>query len=212
MRLDFSDQADLKVFFKAIMPDHIVNKHGQNEDALAYLIRHSQLLPRELISLFNGAIRLSYEETSSWRSITAGAVVKAVEETEDYLREQVLKPFRDVYPDLTDAIEAGLEGVHPICSLSDLHKAEQKLPRGVKREANWDIMYQMGVLGYIDPEKAESRRSYYEYGLFHFNSLHSIKFANHITYCFHPLFSSKLRTKRPPGMKFVYPAKIEDLW
>jgi hypothetical protein len=212
--LDFSRRDNLMMFYEAVMPKYVTNKYGQKEDSVAYLVRHSQLLPRELILLFSQAIRISHSETANWRTITAGAIVKAVNESESALARQILKPYIPVYRELIVACESVLSELPPICSLSELHSIGRRMRKSVSEETDnpWKTLYEIGVLGYIDPDKSNRQTQYYEYGLFHFNSTNEIRFANHLKYCVHPLFSGTWHLKRTPNMKFIYPSKIEEAY
>jgi hypothetical protein len=209
--IDFSDRRSLMTFYESVMPKLITNKHGQDENSLAYIIRHSQLLPREVILLFDRAISLSYQETSSWRILTASGIVRAIEENEAALGRQILKPYLPVYKELILACEDVLSELPPICTLAELHSVGRRMRKTVSLETDnpWKTLYEMGVIGYIDPDQA-NRSAYYEYGLFHFNSAYPIRFANHIRYCVHPLFSGAWRLQRKPNMKFIYPSKIDE--
>jgi hypothetical protein len=212
--VDFSDRDNLMLFYGAIMPKYVTNRFGQKEDSIAYLVRHSQLLPRELILLFSRAISISHQETSSWRSITPAAIVKAVEESETALARQILKPYIAVYKELIVACESVLSELRPICSLGELHAIGKRMRKSVALETDnpWRTLYEMGVIGYIDPDKSNRKSAYYEYGLFHFNSSNPIRFANHLKYCVHPLFSGTWRLRRTSDMKFIYPSKIEEAY
>jgi len=211
-KLNFSHRDNLMTFYGAVMPKYVTNKYGQKEDSVAYLVRHSQLLPRELILLFSRAISISHQETASWRTITSSAIVKAVDESESALARQILRPYMPVFKELIIACEHVLSELPTICTLSELHSVGKRMRKSVSMETDdpWRTLYEIGVLGFIDPDESNRNTQYYEYGLFHFNSHNKIRFANHLRYCVHPLFSGTWHLKRAPGMKFIYPSKIEE--
>ncbi|HEY0328587.1 MAG TPA: hypothetical protein VGC77_05745 [Rhodopseudomonas sp.] len=211
-RLDFSQRENLRLFYEAVMPKYVTNRFGQREDSVAYLVRHSQLLPRELILLFGRAISISHLETRVWNLITAEAIVRAVEESESALARQILKPYLPIYRELIAACEDVLSELPPICTLSDLHSIGRRMRKSVAAETDnpWKSLYEIGVIGYIDAEQSNRKTQYYEYGLFHYNAPNQIKFANHLKYCVHPLFSGAWHLKRTPNMKFIYPSRIDE--
>jgi len=213
-RFDFSKRDDLQKFYSLIMPPNVTNTWGKEEVAISYIVRHTQLLPREFILLFSEAIKLSHQMRGSWRYVEANAIVKAIQNTEVALSRQILKPYGLAYRELIRACIDTLPELPPICSLSDLDKIGSRMARNVVAETDnvWRTLYEMGVLGYIEDYEGKNS-AYYEYGYFQFNSSAPITFANHLRYCIHPVFSGTWHLDRTPGMKFVYPAKIEDaLW
>ena len=212
--LDLSTRSNLMSFYRNVMPQRITNRYGQKEDSIAYVIRHSQLLPRELILLLSRAISLSHQETGSWRSVTEKAITSAIEESEAALARQILKPYIPVYRELIMACETVLSELPPICSLSELHAVGKRMRKSVALETDdpWRTLFEIGVIGYIDPDTSIRKSDYYEYGVFHFNSLSPIRFANHLRYCVHPLFSGTWHLNRKPDMKFIYPARIEETY
>jgi hypothetical protein len=117
-----------------------------------------------------------------------------------------------MYKELILACDEVFSELPPICSLSELHIVGKRMRKTVGDETSnpWKSLYEMGVIGYIDPDQGQRKSAYYEYGLFHFNSANPIRFANHIRYCVHPLFSGAWRLKRQSNMKFVCPSKIDE--
>lgn len=212
---DFEDREQLQAFFSQVMEKEITNGFEFVEDALAYVIRHTQLLPREFIMIFNRAITLSKREIGSWRRITAKSLRQAVEESETKLAMHILRPYEAVYPLLLDSCRHILPQVPAIAEMSDLDAAAHKFKRRMDDDILdvWQTLYDMGVLGYIDEvavgNKIDSDR--YVYGAFKYNSPSPIAFGNNQRYCFHPLFSRLWSMQRRPGEenRCVYPAQLE---
>ena len=210
--LDFSQRAELKKCYSLIMPDKVVNLLCREEAALAYIVRHTQLLPREFLMFFDAAVRRSHEKTGSWRYIDPLEIVRAVEAEEPELAKQILTPYRTLFPELLSALRRVLPELPPICTLSDLDRLRPRFGRRVELETDdpWETLFQIGVIGYIDERPSFSNEKY-EYGRFHFNSVRPITFANGRKYCVHPIFSGSYNLIRnDPQMKFVYPADIEE--
>jgi hypothetical protein len=212
--LDYGSSGDLKEFFDAIVPREIVNRFGKTENTISYIIRHTQLLPRQVLTIFSRAIKLSQIEKGSWRNITADAVRQSIGEAEPMLARNTLKPFRTIHAKLIDACPDVLSSLTPICTLSDLDRIEARFPKEIKENyANvWQVLYEMGVIGYVKQDSKGSS-NIYERGCFHFNSDGPITFSNHLEYCVHPIFSGSWHLNRVGGQKFVYPEKVSfDVW
>lgn len=213
--LAFAKRDDLKKFYDSVLPESITNRLGMVEATLPYIVRHTQLLPRELILIFNRAIIRSHEMKGSWRFIEERAIVEAVEDQEPDLADQILKPYEPIYPDLLQACRTVIPELSPIFSSSDVDKWKAKMKNMAGHECDdpWSMAFQIGIIGYIDP--TESRHhALYEYGNFHYNSKAPIMFASGREFCVHPIFSGTWKLKRPSGQsKCVYPAKIDEaLW
>ncbi|MEM9014971.1 MAG: hypothetical protein AAGB02_07670 [Pseudomonadota bacterium] len=212
---DFSNRDDLQEFFNEVMDDEIVNSFDQKEDPLAYIIRHTQLLPREFILIFNRAIRASKEEIGSWRRLTGNAVRYAVEQTETELAKHILLPYQTVYPKLLRACQAVMPELPPICEKRDLDKVGSRFKGRIEEDVFdvWNTLFEIGILGYVEnnptPSFVDDDR--YVYAFFKYNSSSPIAFRNECQYCVHPLFSRYWSLNRPAGssLQFVYPANIE---
>ena len=215
LSFDFSSREDLQAFFSDVMEHELVNGFDQPEDTLAYIIRHTQLLPREFILIFNRAIKKSKEDKGSWRYITADAVRWAVEETETDLARHLLHPYDKIYPQLLQACESVMPELPPICSMSDLDRVGSRFKNRIEDDIYdpWKVLFDIGILGYVEDispgQHAESDR--YVYGYFSYNSNSPIAFRNDAQYCVHPLFSRLWSLKRSAvaEMRCVYPANIE---
>jgi hypothetical protein len=212
MDLDLSDRSELSSFYAKVMPNEIVNLLGRTEPTLGYIVRHTQLLPREFLMIFDAAVRRSHEKTGSWRQLDPAEIVRAVEEQEPELAKQILTPYRTLFPELLGALRRVLPELSPICTLRDLDKLRPRFGRRVHDETAdpWEALFQIGVIGYIE-ERQNCTDGKYDYGRFHFNSVRPITFANGRRYCVHPIFSGSYSLiRKEPNMKCVYPADVTE--
>ncbi len=214
-KLDFESRDDLQSFFSEVLEHQVTNAFGEPEDALAYIIRHTQLLPREMLLLFNRAVRKSKEERGSWRFITANAVRSAIEQTETELARHILHPYNTVYPLLLQACDNVLPELPVVCTKSDLDRVGSRFNRRIEDDIvdPWRVLFDIGVIGYVEenPSGRVLEGERYVYGYFKFNSPSPIAFRNDALYCVHPLFSRLWSMSRSSEhrAKCVYPANIE---
>lgn len=212
---EFENRDDLQEFFSETLEHELENSLGRKEDTLAYLLRHTQLLPREFIFIFNLAIKLSKEEKGSWRFISANAIKTAVENSETELARHILHPFQNLYPDLLQACESVLPELPPICTKRDLDKLGSRFKNRIEDDIYnpWKTLFDMGVLGYVEDSSLSKGQEHdrYAYGYFNFNSTSPIAFQNDALYCVHPLFSRLWSMKRDYAIdaRSVYPANIQ---
>lgn len=214
---DFAKSEDRADFFDFVLESTVENGLGHAEDTLAYLIRHTQLLPREFIVYFNAAIRKSKQELGTYRWIPARIIKQAVEEQETQLAKQALKPFQGLYSDVIEACRSILPELPPICTLGDLDIIKARFKGHISEENRinlHNILFDMGIIGWIDDntkETAESDR--YVYAFFQYNSVRNISFNNSTRYCVHPQFSKRFGMSRArcEEKRCVYPANIEHI-
>ena len=209
----FRDRKDLQRFYELVMPAGVTNRFGTVENSLAYIIRHTQLLPREFILLFSRAIVKSHEQKGSWRYIEEEAIVAAVSEQEPELAQQILDPYKPLYPALIDEARKVVCELKPIFSKSDVDKLGARLVTSSRHEVDdpWGMLFEIGIIGYIDNQGPQAPNAIYEYGQFHFNSTTKITFANDRRYCVHPVFSGSWNLRqvgRGDTDKFIYPADV----
>lgn len=215
VKLNVDDRDDLNEFFKMIIPEKLLNRYGCEEPTLAYIIRHTQLLPREMLSLFSSAILTAHDRTGSWISIDASDIVKAIDKKEEDFAKQTLKPFRVNYPTLCQEVPnlfARL-GIRPTFTGRELDSfksiegiASADTPRA------WNTLFEMGVIGYIeDVPNTASLNDTYVYGRFHYNSNRRIAISKDGVYCVHPIFSGTWHLRNQEtckDVKYVYPADV----
>ena len=212
-RLDLSQRLALKEFYSLVVPENVINRLGREEATLAYIVRHTQLLPREFLMIFDAAIRHSHKKTGSWRYIDGVEIVRAIEEVEADLAKQILTPYRTLYQPLLESLRRVLPELPPICNLGDLDRLRPRFGKRTEREIDdpWEALFEIGVIGYVDEMANHSGNEKYEYGRFYYNSVKPITFANGRKYCVHPIFSGSFSLiRKDPTMRCVYPADVDE--
>jgi hypothetical protein len=203
-------------FFSALLPTSIKNAMGEPEDPLAYIIRHTQLLPRHAIAIFNGIVARSYERTKQVRAIDEESIREGIADAEKLIAQQVLVPYYKIYPELISVCEDVLPDLAPVCSYSDLRKIERRFARRVEDDIHnvWRTLFAMGVIGKVvadEPSGCDRLLARYCLGQFHYNVDGSFGLSAEAEYCFHPVFSRHFGIARRNGgdKRAVYPANIE---
>ena len=215
--LDFSKRDDLHKMLSVILPETIRNACGNDEDALAYIIRHTQLLPRQILFIFNAALSEQFRKHKTFENVKGELVRKAVTESQRFIGEQMLTLYRNVYPKLLTEARKILPDLEPICDYQSLRKIESRFNRNIEDDvvSIWDTMFEMGILGrsttksgdLSNPPMDESR---YCYGQFHFNADSGFGLATDGEYCFHPIFARYYgMARRKEEQRVVYPANID---
>jgi hypothetical protein len=215
--LNFSRRDDLHLVFRLILPPKFQNFQGTDEDPLAYIIRHTQLLPRHILAIFNSALSYHFKASGTFTGMTEDAVRKGVSSAQPLIAKQILLPYEQLYPKLLAQCRRILPDLDPICEFSDLRKAEGRFDRLVEEDvlSVWSSLFEIGILGRSTDRTGTNSHDLakderYCYGQFHFNIDGAFGLATDGEYCFHPVFTRAFGMVRRNGDKrVVYPAHID---
>jgi hypothetical protein len=189
------DRKELRRFWYRYLPERITNGMGVSEDTLNYVMRHTQLLPRQLITILNAicsrarrAGRVPFRDR-----FDANDVVKGVQDSEDPGVRAICKMFDPVHPGLRKMLEEALPRLHRENTYGQVQKVWRSSARkhmlehgGAEYRSFWQLMLSVGVLGVKIP--AESTEIY-SVARFEFNTKHSLQVSDKDVLCVHPMFS-----------------------
>lgn len=207
--LDFSSVHDFNIFFNELFPQTILNELNIEEDTRAYLIRHTQLLPRHLILVMNHVARNSFKELDNFRMFSAEAIVKGVSEAEELIAEEILKPYQFVYQKINKELKNTMGDLPPIFSYGKLQKCLSRISKKIDID-NYEltrILFQMGIIGRV---RRDQKNEIYTNGDFFFNFSGNISFSGDDILCFHPIFSRffNCNRRRNGDKRLIYPNGI----
>jgi len=164
-----------KRFLDMLFTGCVTNGRGAEEQPENYIIRHTQLLPRHLLTLLNGIVANHLSGKGDCLGIPPDSVIAGVREKEEYLAQDVLTPYTWVYPNLVSAMRPVLSELGHCFDFGELDK---RLPRIVRdsgedfdlhnRAQIWLLLHGMGVIGLQNG--VDEKRSYVE-SIFHYNTL-----------------------------------------
>jgi len=121
---DLTDAASAEQTLRAFLPRRVANALGSEEDPVAYLMRHTQLLPRHLIIILNEIMSHAVEGLSRDDTpvITNKHVVAGVHDAERLIVEGILTTYEHSYPQIGDALEIIKNRTELTQSVSRLHR------------------------------------------------------------------------------------------
>lgn len=187
---DPSDANAARQTLRAVLPKEVTNALGGVEDPIAYLMRHTQLLPRHLIIILNeimssAAVGLS---SSDIPRPTGEQVVAGVLEAELTIVDGILTTYSYSYPEIANALEMIKNQVRLVESTATIHKLYNQA--GVRRSGLsfhefLDACLSVGVLGVVRPGHDER----YVTGFFSYTFAKGVKpVEDKDQVCVHPLF------------------------
>lgn len=199
---------------RAVLPERVTNGLGFHEDPVAYLLRHTQLLPRHLIQLMNrimsdAVVGLAADDVPE---ATGQQVVDGVYAAEKLIVSGILTTYWYEYPHIYRALELIKNQLSVVESASSLHRIFNKA--GVKRagldfDEFLDACLAIGALGVVIDDDAQDR---YVQGRFSYTFAREVRpVEDQDQVCVHPLFVSLLFDQHAvaamakQGKRAIYP-------
>lgn len=200
----------------AVLPAEVVNPFGGREDSVAYLLRHTQLLPRHLIAILNRVFEAQHAIDPREPLVTSGlAVVEGVRRGQASIVGDIIAAYQRVHPAAQVCCERILPNVGLVVDESVLHK--QYNQQGIRKTTGLDysemrrLLVEIGCLGRVVETDSTSR---YVVGEFEYTRPGSLHVGETEKLCLHPLFaekfncehsSSRLRQLSPEERRSVRP-------
>ncbi len=199
------------------LPERIENALGMEEDTLAFLLRHTQRRPRQLIILFNSVIAEAVRR-DELPCISRRSVVEGVHRpnTLSLLLEDTLSPFASQVDALVVRARAAFAQRSRVMtgqSLKHFAKAINDL-YGLVYLSNEDalsFLLRAGVIGWIPnlPEERGKRRGYC-IAQFEYLMRDRIPLRNDGYYFVHPILGDSFDMLRNEEFGVVYPKPMDD--
>ena len=188
-----ANRQDADRFLEAVFPKQVENLLGRREATEKYLLRHTQLLPRQLFLLLAEIFKLNSInenfEPGKTTFILEDAVRLGVRDTEDRLVSEILSAFRNRYPEAKDVCMTILPSIPKVFSFNQLSNAvrqfgeehgKQNIPVApIKR-----MLIEIGAIGKVDEVNVD-----YVTGKFEYVQTARLAIGADDRMCVHPLFS-----------------------
>jgi len=211
--LDLTKRADALTLFNAVLPQHISNQVGYEEETISYILRHTQLLPRHLLILLNSIFKNS-EGTGSLNSfpISQERILNGIRQMEDFMVREIFVAFKLIYPTAEETCRRCLPELGHKFTMGDLHRVFTRHGKAVFGSDNlFDfqrMLLEIGAIGRVIPGK---ERDLYIKGNFEYTVSHPLSLSQDDELCIHPLFSGIFHgsgTKERPV--YPYGSVLED--
>lgn len=200
------------------LPSTITNKNKDEEDCFAYILRHTQRRPRELILILNQIIRKAFEKDEfpylSEKSVRDGLHER---ETIEILLRDSLSPFEGYINKFTDRARTAFWGMPRVMSGIQLKQFAKALYdvspiKGITPVDFVNYLLRAGVIGHIlDTENCADKSGYCK-AWFEYLMQDHIPLNNRFMYYVHPMMGDFFNMKRVQGHGAVYPIPEDDLW
>lgn len=152
--IDIRNHSDILTFWRSFLPNPVTNLLGFEEDPLAYIVRHTQLLPRQLILYMNELAIRSYRRTRQWGYFDTKLLPGAIYGKEKLAAQGVVAAFKGTYPDVLEACIATLSHCSIVVGYDELQKLWEKHARRYLNDIGLyefhefvKMLSEMGIIG-----------------------------------------------------------------
>lgn len=183
------EKGNYKSFLSALLPDKLTNLNGVQEDSVAYILRHTQLLPRHAIMILNAIAGNCLLRNGGLISKFADEDIRqGILDCENLLCLGVWTSYQFVYPNVEKICQSLLPKLGHVFSIGEFQKVNRQFGRGIT--GDWEealqILIDVGAVGICDEKKDNHSR--YITGVFSYTFPRKLVHGNAPLYCIHPIF------------------------
>lgn len=230
-RLNVERERDALALLRSVLPTRIVGELGVEEEGVAYLLRHTQLLPRHVLRILN-AVWLREPAPDGAVEVSPAALLQGIRDVEDQIVTEICKAYELIHPVANEVCRAVIKNLPRRFSDSQLHRTFNQvgkgaLKRGYERleqarmaqpvqlygayampDPNMTyfdfkaMLLEIGCLGRVIGETA-----LYHVAEFEYTVPHRLAVADIDEMCVHPLFSGVYQSRADAEIdrRVVYP-------
>lgn len=201
----------------SFFPSHITNRLNDNEDTFAYIFRHTQKRPREIIFAVNAIIDRSVAR-NELPAISEASIKEGLHDnaTLQLIVSEALSPFEGYISKIVDRSRATFFRKKRIMSGGVLKQFAHALyeigPVGSMTPDDFiEFLLRSGVVGLVkDPDHNRSSGHKYTLALFEYLMQDHAALSSEFHYAVHPALGDFFSMVSPKEYGPIYPEPIED--
>lgn len=187
--LDPDEPYDALIIFHSLFPDKITNGLNFEENTLAYLLRHTQLLPRQFIRILNSIASCDQRyPVRPDQLYEPKAIVEGVARIETESMVEICSGFASRYPSSRIACEQVIRELPLRFSHGDLQEKFNRHGKKVFEGGDFDefkrMLVELGAIG-----RVVSITSRYIQGVFEYTEPYKLALSADDELCLHPIFA-----------------------
>ncbi len=187
---------DAKRVLAGVLPPKVRNALGGSEATMAYVMRHTQLLPRHLLWILNGIMRRNRELGGEPTVVSPEAVVDGVRRVEELLVAEVFSAYSAVHPMAREVCRRALPELPFSFTDGDLHRTYNRTGIAKKTGLGYfdfkELLVEIGAVG-----RVLARTERYVEGEFDYTMPTPLYPAHEDALCLHPVFARVFQVR--PG-------------
>lgn len=201
--LDISKRPEAIQLLQSVLPAKVTNGRGVDENAVSYILRHTQLLPRHFLWLLNSISSQAKNQRGAKFHLSEDMVVSGVRQQERLLVYEIFRAYKPVHPQAEDVCERCLPDLNVRFTQGDLLKVFNRHGKAAMGTDDYydfrRLLIEIGAVGRITEET-----DLYIKGLYEYTIPHKLVPGPDDDLCIHPLFS-RIFSAKPYHNKPVYP-------
>lgn len=188
-RLDIRGSRWAPAVLSRYLPAYVTNAFGGKERPLTYMMRHTQLLPRHALTVFNHVF--GGEEELHPQSITPKKVRDGVHSAERIIAQEIIDAYGLVYPQLDEVCQRTIPRLELSFTYSQFAEAyhERSSSRDIQYQDALEMLLEVGAIG-----AEATTTSMYQKADFEYLHVTRMLVGPTDTLCLHPLFAAKYRS------------------
>lgn len=211
--IDLNERSDVHTVLDDFFPKEIINRAGSREIGIAYALRHTQLLPRQIVKIFNEAFSTSRPSALQNSDDVVDSLMNAVQRLELDFCKEIYGAFRAKYPFASDLCEECLPSLPRFFDEKTLEKIYREKGKKVIQEFSHvgevsfrdfkQSLFEIGAIGRVcnRPDSNIYADAEFEYAL-----PGKLYASSSDELCLHPTFSGAYETNSNRNSDhFVYP-------
>lgn len=204
--IDWGSYGDvLERMWQPFFGEHLTNRRGLKEDTFPYVLRHTQMRPRQLILLCNGIARRS-RDNGYLPKIRAEDIVLGLRETEGELANEVINSYVSLYPGVGRIVDA-LRGIDMTFEGRELDRRASRSsshwPKGEYSPSNFrQLVAELGIVGRV---RKKDELAGFIAADFEYASSERLPLGVHDSCVVHPMFFEKLNVATAPFRVYPFP-------
>jgi GTPase SAR1 family protein len=216
--LDLNRRADVAEFWSYFFKQQQRNEYNAAEEPLTYIVRHTHLLPRQILMLLQRIIVSSASLTGGYQELKSEAVTSAVDMLAPLMATEIVNAFSHVYPDADILCRAIFDQLPTVFSFDELENRWRKRGRPIARRllTAYDLsvpelaemLTRMGILGTVLDESGK----YYEAQFGYDTQTLRVSGNSYDRLCLHPIFGMYYRAAWNTSRKPVLPTGTIIHW
>lgn len=190
----------------------VTNSRGQREHSFPYVLRHTQMRPRQLIILCNSIAAHAVVERK-FPFFTERSIRLGVKDAEARLANEVISSFSLIYPNIPHIVDAGLQNLPLVFKGNQLdiraRESASEWPAGTYSPGAFKrLVAELGIIGRVKSQTAEVLDAEFEYSL-----PGRIVLTHRDTCVVHPMYYARLNTSfNVPQHVLTFRGEESDLY
>jgi hypothetical protein len=202
--LDLGKREHAFAFWKKILPHEITNLNGFTESPIAYILRHTQLLPRHFLWILSNILSISIlRNSNTYANIRNEDIVGGIRLSERLISTQILEAYQSSDLPAVSACEQVIKELNTKFGWSEFDAVVAKRQGDLEDYNRGEIMQTLIEIGAIGRVIGETRRYYI--AIFEYMVPHRLLVRETDSFCVHPVFTETYQAKsRYEGAKPIY--------